>query len=179
MTPPDLDLTLAQRGVRRGAIAATITAAVAIGATLAATPVIDAGIVERLGRVIRVDLALFACVIVAIASIASARFVSADDIDGSGGGTSSPLAARRRAVLANTLEQAVVAAPAQVALATLLPGQALALIPMLAALFVAGRLAFAAGYARGAPGRAFGFGLTFYPTVAAYLVAFVLIVSRA
>ncbi len=38
---------------------------------------------------------------------------------------------------------------------------------MLAAvLFAVGRVLFWRGYARGAPGRAMGFGLTFYPSVA-------------
>lgn len=38
-------------------------------------------------------------------------------------------------------------------------------------LFSIGRWLFAAGYARGAGARALGFALTFYPTVAALLVA--------
>jgi hypothetical protein len=37
-------------------------------------------------------------------------------------------------------------------------------IPIAALLFVAGRILFARGYERGAPGRAMGFGLTAYPT---------------
>jgi hypothetical protein len=32
-------------------------------------------------------------------------------------------------------------------------------------MFLGGRLAFFAGYANGAPARAFGFAFTFYPTV--------------
>jgi len=38
--------------------------------------------------------------------------------------------------------------------------------------------AFAAAESEGAPGRAFGFATTFYPTVAAYALAAVLLVSR-
>ena len=37
-------------------------------------------------------------------------------------------------------------------------------IPMAALVFVAGRILFARGYERGAPGRATGFALTAYPT---------------
>ena len=44
----------------------------------------------------------------------------------------------------------------------------LGLIPVLAVLFGFGRLAFWIGYLMTPWGRAFGFGLTFYPTVAAY-----------
>jgi uncharacterized membrane protein YecN with MAPEG domain len=32
-------------------------------------------------------------------------------------------------------------------------------------MFFIGRLAFFAGYAKGAPARAFGFAFTFYPTI--------------
>jgi uncharacterized membrane protein YecN with MAPEG domain len=39
-------------------------------------------------------------------------------------------------------------------------------IPACASLFLIGRLVFAAGYSKGAGSRAFGFGLTFYPTIA-------------
>jgi hypothetical protein len=37
-------------------------------------------------------------------------------------------------------------------------------------LFSAGRLLFWMGYQHGAPRRALGFGLTFYPTIAALLI---------
>jgi hypothetical protein len=37
-------------------------------------------------------------------------------------------------------------------------------IVVAALLFMAGRVLFARGYVRGAPGRALGFGLTAYPT---------------
>lgn len=41
-------------------------------------------------------------------------------------------------------------------------------IPILAALFLTGRIVFWAGYHKNDYARAFGFGLTFYPTVAVY-----------
>jgi hypothetical protein len=40
----------------------------------------------------------------------------------------------------------------------------------LAALFSLGRLAFWIGYRHGAPWRAFGFAVTFYPTVVGYAI---------
>jgi hypothetical protein len=64
------------------------------------------------------------------------------------------------------------------ALASLLEGTELAVIPLLVALFCIGRAAFWFGYVGGAAGRAFGFGTTFYPTVAAYVLAVVLIFVR-
>ena len=46
-----------------------------------------------------------------------------------------------------------------------MPASWQAVVPVAAILFVIGRIAFAAGYGGGAPARAFGFALTFYPTV--------------
>ena len=54
----------------------------------------------------------------------------------------------------------------------------LAAIPAAAVLFTLGRILFAAGYRRGAPGRALGFALTFYSTVALAVLAFVGLVLR-
>ena len=46
----------------------------------------------------------------------------------------------------------------------IMPHNWLRAICVAAVFFVAGRFLFARGYARGAPGRAMGFGLTAYPT---------------
>jgi uncharacterized membrane protein YecN with MAPEG domain len=43
----------------------------------------------------------------------------------------------------------------------------------LSALFVVGRIAYWIGYPQGAGARAFGFALTFYPTIMALLAALV------
>ena len=53
------------------------------------------------------------------------------------------------------------------------------LAPTAGLLFVIGRIAFFAGYARGAPARALGFALTFYPTVLLLLAALVTAAYRA
>ena len=85
-------------------------------------------------------------------------FPSAGDVT-----TVTPVSAQR--VLRNTTEQAVLAALAWPALAIQLAPTQAGLFPALAVSFLIGRVAFALGYAKGAAGRAFGFGLTFYPTV--------------
>jgi len=51
-----------------------------------------------------------------------------------------------------------------------MPASWQAVIPAAAILFFIGRVLFWRGYARGAPGRALGFALTFYPTVAMLLL---------
>jgi hypothetical protein len=50
--------------------------------------------------------------------------------------------------------------------AAVMPHYWLRVIPMAAILFATGRLLFTRGYARGAGGRAMGFGLTMYPNAA-------------
>jgi len=105
--------------------------------------------------------ALFVC----IARLAKHRFFTPEDIHGSGltGGTDK--AKLLQALLQNTLEQSCLALPVYIATSIVAPAALLPVIPAAAAMFLVGRLFFFAGYANGAPARAFGFGLTFYPTV--------------
>lgn len=70
-----------------------------------------------------------------------------------------------QAVLQNTLEQTVLAAIVQAAWIQMASSQWLPVANVAAILFIAGRALFATGYRKGAPARAFGFGLTFYPSV--------------
>jgi hypothetical protein len=125
---------------------------------------------DRIRLAIAAALGPLVSVTAAIGFIANRRFFSADDIEGSGltEGTAGVRVAR--AVLQNTLEQAVLAVPVYVSLAMTLPARAVALPLLLAVAFVVGRALFAAGYARGAAARSFGFALTFYPSVGALAV---------
>ncbi|HWA91517.1 MAG TPA: MAPEG family protein [Rhizomicrobium sp.] len=103
-----------------------------------------------------------------IAAIANRRFFTPDAIDGGEASASRFLDITLR-YNRNTLEQAVLAAIAWEGLALALPQGRLGLIPILAILFAAGRITFWIGYLLAPWARAFGLGLTFYPTVAAYL----------
>ena len=62
------------------------------------------------------------------------------------------------------IRRAALAVAAYLIWASSLPFHWLRAIPVAALLFVTGRIFFALGYERGAPGRAMGFGLTMYPT---------------
>ena len=119
--------------------------------------------------------ALFVC----IARLAKHRFFTPEDIHGSGltGGTDK--AKLLQALLQNTLEQACLALPVYMATSIVAPAPLLPAVPAAAAMFLVGRLFFFAGYANGAPSRAYGFGLTFYPTVMLLLFVVALGVSRA
>ncbi|MEJ0060877.1 MAG: MAPEG family protein [Terricaulis sp.] len=109
--------------------------------------------------------------IVAVLRVSLHRFFS--DVDRPGAGLTeapSPALRIKRANLQNTLEQVVLAALAHIAYAATAPQPALAILPLFVALFSLGRIAFMAGYRFGAAGRAFGFGLSFGPTLALYFL---------
>jgi hypothetical protein len=119
--------------------------------------------------------ALFAC----IARLANHRFFTPEDIDGSALTEGTEKAKLLQALLQNTLEQCCLAVPIYFAAAVAAPAALLPTVPAAAVMFLVGRLFFFAGYARGAPARAFGFGLTFYPTVFLLLVLVVTGLSKA
>lgn len=106
--------------------------------------------------------------LVGVAMAANRRFFAADAIDGGTETRSRSLDINLR-YNRNTLEQVVLAAVAWTGLALTLPQERLTLIPMLAILFAVGRAAFWIGYLMAPWARAFGFALTFYPTMAAYV----------
>jgi hypothetical protein len=115
-------------------------------------------------------LSPLAALTASVGFIANRRFFSPADIDGAGLTDESPAIRIPRAILANTHEQATLALITYAGLAIALPASQLALPLALSIAFAAGRIAFALGYARGAGARAFGFGLTFYPTVGGAIV---------
>jgi uncharacterized membrane protein YecN with MAPEG domain len=115
---------------------------------------------------------------IAIARVASQRFSSEADIGGEAFTQASPRLRLLRALLTNTLEQSVLAFIVYILLAEVAPANAFLLTPTMALLFVMGRILFFAFYAKGAGARAFGFGLTFYPTVLGLLLAAWLLASK-
>jgi uncharacterized membrane protein YecN with MAPEG domain len=125
---------------------------------------------ERLTVAAGADVFVLCWLAAAIGNVARLRFFSEDDIAGSGSGVATAEVGRAKAVLQNTLEQVVLAVPVHVALAVLVASSA-PLIVALAALFATGRILFWVGYARGAEARAFGFALTFYPSIVGLIVA--------
>lgn len=129
----------------------------------------------RLAFTMRTDVLLFAWLGAAIADVARQRFFSAHDIGGSAQGDASPAMRRANAVLQNTLEQTVFAFGSHLALAAHLPSRWMVVLPGLTGLFCLGRALFWIGYRGGAAARAFGFALTFYPSLGACIVAVVLL----
>lgn len=160
-----MTLSAIQRGVARGMAGA---AAIGIAALLAAGW-LDPGhaLADRL-RVLAIALVvpgLWSAA--AIGNVARLRFFSPRSIDG---GDADPAVAQGRAIAQNTLEQALLAVIAYAAL-TIATDRSTFAVGVLAACFSIGRAGFWTGYRRGAAARAFGFALTFYPTVLALLAA--------
>lgn len=171
-----------QRRVLRGMALALVVTLLVLGlGTFLARPLVPAlpRLEDRLAFALRCDLFVVVWLAAGIATVARGRFFSAADIQSSGFGTPGPRIAVAAAVLQNTLEQVVLALVVHLALASLLREREMVLIPLLVALFCGGRLAFWIGYRRGAGSRALGFGLTFYPSVLALGLTFLLVVLRA
>jgi hypothetical protein len=176
-----VELSEKQKGVVRGVIPAALVTLVGFaGASVlipvSALPADEPG--ARLAWALPWALLPVLVLMVSIMRVANYRFSSPEDIDGSGltAGTSGVLVLR--AILQNTLEQAVIAVVAYTIWAAIMPLKWLRAIPIAALLFVAGRILFARGYQRGAPGRAMGFGLTVYPTFGILMVLTATLVLR-
>lgn len=105
----------------------------------------------------------------AVGRLARHRFFTPEDIHGSGITPNSARAALLQAQLQNTLEQSLLTVIAYGAWLWMGPPERLGLVIVFTAFFAAGRLLFLVGYTFGAPARALGFALTFYPTACLYL----------
>lgn len=159
-------LRRAQTGVARGI-------GIGLGLTVAASIVAygrgSAAVLEsRLTTLGIAVLVLGLWLAAAIGDVARRRFASDGAIDGRDGADARVDIAN--AILRNTAEQAVLAGLAYTAL-TLVSDHARVPVALFAACFSAGRLLFWTGYRDGAEARALGFALTFYPSVAALLMA--------
>lgn len=124
---------------------------------------------ERLAFAGRASLFIMLWVLIGVGTIARLRRKSAHDIAGSAYGPPSERLGVPLAYLQNTLEHAVLAAFAALALATVEGEAPLAFIVGIVVLFAIGRITFLRGYAHGAPGRAFGMVTTAIPIIGAFV----------
>ncbi|MEQ8818154.1 MAG: MAPEG family protein [Thalassobaculum sp.] len=175
-------LSEAQRGVLRGMLAAVAVTVAAIGAAVLLQPAFLMplpGFEQRLAATLHWDGLVLACLVLAIGLLARHRFFTPADIDGSGLTAGTDRAKVLQAVLQNTLEQAVIAVLAHLLWTAATPAGWFAAVPAAAMLFLVGRICFALGYRGGAPARAFGFALTFYPTVLLTVVSVLVLALNA
>ena len=131
---------------------------------------------DRLRLALHADVFVVAWLAAAIANVARLRFFSAQDIAGSSADDASHDVRTANAILQNTFEQAALAIVTHLIVAATFE-RSVPVVYALVGLFVIGRLLFWTGYTHGAQGRAFGFALTFYPSVLALVASAVAIVS--
>ncbi|MDX2201303.1 MAG: MAPEG family protein [Hyphomicrobiaceae bacterium] len=165
-----------QRGVLKGMLAglATTVAALSMAVLASPGPLLPVSAAAAVAHALRWDLLIIVCLAASIGALARHRFFSPDDIDGGGLAKGTQGAQILQSMLQNTLEQALLAIATHLVWAAMMPWRWQAAIPIAASLFLLGRILFALGYGKGAPARALGFSLTFYPSVvmlAALLVA--------
>lgn len=172
-------LTDKQSGVLRGMMAGLAITIIALGLAMhgVLTP-LRPGAEATFGFVLKWDLLVLACLAINIGLLARHRFFSPDDIDGGGLTAGTQSARLLQSMLQNTLEQTVLALGVHLAWAILTPHAWLPAVPVAAMLFAIGRFLFWRGYAAGAPHRALGFALTFYPQVVMLLVITAWLVVR-
>ena len=163
-----IDLTVKQRGVLKGIIVgATITFVVILGVILVGPMMLspEATVGERIAFALRVDAFVALWLGISIGLLARHRFFTPEDIDGGGLAQGTETANILQATLQNTLEQTVLAVLVHLAWAVLMPVTWMSAIPAAVVLFLCGRVMFVRSYRSGAPSRAVGFALTYYPSV--------------
>ena len=160
-------LTASQKGVRRGAAAGVAITAGSLALAIAIAPArfLPYGN-SSLAFALAWDTPIVVCLVINIAMVANHRFFTPEDIDGGGLSAGTARVRLLQAMLQNTLEQTVLATVVHLIWASVMPTSWQAAIPAAALLFAVGRVLFWRGYASGAPSRALGFGLTFYPSAA-------------
>lgn len=171
----------AERSIRRAGAASLGAFAVAVPLAYVLLPRVftfPTALAERLAFAAQCSAIVLLCVAAAVLNVSTRRRFSPHDIGGAAAGPPGPRIAIAAAVLQNTLEQAVIAVGLYLALASLLGGDWLSLIPVGVAFFVVGRILFLRGYARGVEGRSLGMALTMTPTILGYLLVLGLLVAR-
>lgn len=156
-----------QSGVLRGMLSglAVTIAALGMAILVAPGPLLPTTADRSLAWALRWDLLVMICLAASIGALARHRFFTPDDIDGGGLTKGTQKANLLQSMLQNTMEQAVLAIGTHLVWAASMPLHWQSAVPAAACLFVLGRILFWRGYANGAPARALGFSLTFYPSV--------------
>jgi uncharacterized membrane protein YecN with MAPEG domain len=163
-----MTLTEKQGGVLKGIVLGAITAftIVIVGAWLNPFS-FDQALTEIDRIVISIKSAMLPALFLAISvgRVAKHRFFTPEDIDGGGLSRGTEKAIILQSLLQNTLEQFCIALVVYLAWALIMPAAWMSVVPLAAITFGLGRIMFFAGYKNGAPSRAIGFALSFYPSI--------------
>ncbi len=157
-----------QRGVMKGMAsgAAIVVTGLVLGIVYSPMSLIpDATMGGRLAFVLKADILIAVWLAMSIGRLARYRFFTPEDIDGGGLTVGSQQARVLQSILQNTLEQSVLAVFVHLIWVVVMPISWAPAVLAAAIMFFTGRALFAFGYEKGAPSRALGFVLTFYPSV--------------
>lgn len=169
-----MTLSQKQRGVFFGMAAAMLVSIIILVAAITINPFHYGRIEGADARMSLLGLSILLptiTLLVSIGRLAGFRFFSPQDIDGSGLTKGSQKAVILQSLLQNTLEQLTITVSTYAIWCFTMPANWLSAIPLCSLAFAIGRISFFRGYHKGASSRAFGFALTFYPTVLLMLTA--------
>ncbi len=175
------DLKSQQRGIVASALVSTAFSSAILYAGYLLLPhyfSFPEDMADRLAFAAQLSMFVVIWVVIGVRMVSRVRFYSPEDMKGSAYTVPSAEIAVPRAFLQNTLEQAVIALGAIFALATLLSGPALALLPSAVFLFSIGRITFLRAYPKGAAARAFGMVTTVLPFLIGYILAIGIMVGK-
>ena len=167
-------LTDKQRGVRQGIMIGAVLTIAGLAAGMAYLPTsltVDSSMGERLAYALKADILVIFWLLHSIGRLAGHHAG-----DGSGLTAGTDKAKVLQSVLQNTLEQSVLAITLHLIWAVVMPVTWMPGIPAAAILFFIGRMFFVRGYTGGAPARALGFSLTFYPSMLMLLIIIAMLV---
>ena len=163
-----MPLTEKQTGVLKGIILGALIALCIVGLGSHLNPF---NYQEPLNTTGKLRVAILACIIPAvflaasIGRLAKHRFFTPEDIDGGGLSNGSAQSLLLQSLLQNTFEQTLLASLVYCAWSIVMPATSLSVVPIAALAFGLGRILFFTGYKKGAPSRAIGFTLSFYPSI--------------
>ena len=173
-----MTLTEKQKGVTRGVITGAVLTIVVLSAGIIFIPTplaLDSSAGDRLVYVLKAEILVIFWILYCIGKLGNHRFNTPEDIDGGGLTTGTERAKIFQAILQNTLEQTILAVVVHLIWAVVMPITWISGVLVAAILFSIGRFLFIQGYAGGAPSRALGFALTFYPSIVMMLVTTIMV----
>ena len=163
-----MNLSSKQRAVLIGMLIGALLTIVGLGTAIVFSPVslpMDASAADRIAFALQADILVAIWLAICVGRLARHRFFTPEDIDGGGLTAGTERAHVLQAGLQNTLEQAALAVLVHLIWVVYMPVSWAPAVPAAAILFFLGRILFIRGYTGGAPSRALGFALTFYPSV--------------
>ena len=179
---PNVVLSDKQSGVLRGIIIGASATVLGVGGSmLVGIDIISSGAsaADKLAFVLKSDLPIAIWLGISVGMLARHRFFTPEDIDGGGLSSGTETARILQANLQNTLEQSVLAVLAHSMWIVSLPPESALTIWVAVVFFVVGRVMFLVGYRKGAPARAVGFALTFYPSMLLLAISLIWMVVGA